>query len=150
MKHRKIYRAITFAFLMSLSIFIVNHSLKIYQEKSKPLVYKLEFPLMLTGAGEVKQTYLLPKGTSLYYDQSFPEGFARYKVYINVEGVMLEPKQVTEKFWLDPLTAFPIGAEQLKQLLFEYPLSKEDLVAVLNSKSLSKEDIRSLLEEYSK
>ena len=115
-----------------------------------PLVHKLEFPLVLTGAGSTAHHYLLPHGTTLYYDQAFPEGFVRYKVYVNVEGVKLESHKATEKFWLDPLTAFPVDAEQLRKLLRDYPLTKDDLAAILKSSKISKTEIRSLLEEFSR
>ncbi len=123
---------------------------RLTKESSMPLVHKLQYPLLLAGAGTNNQNYLLPKGTSLYYDQSFPEGFVRYKIYVNVEGVKLESHEATEKFWLDPLTAFPVTADQLRKLLREHPLSKDDLVAILKSGNISTDDIRSVLEEYSK
>lgn len=115
-----------------------------------PLVHKLQFPLLLAGAGSTHHNYLLPAGTSLYYDQAFPEGFIRYKIYVNVEGVKLESHEATEKFWLDPLTAFPVDAEQLPKLLTNQPLSKDELAAILKSGQISKSDIRALLEEYSR
>lgn len=115
-----------------------------------PLVHKLEFPLVLTGAESTAHHYLLPHGTTLYYDQAFPEGFVRYKVYVNVEGVKLESHKATEKFWLDPLTAFPVDAEQLRKLLRDYPLTKDDLAAILKSSKISKTEIRGLLEEFSR
>lgn len=105
---------------------------------------------MLTGGTENGPPTILPKGTSLYYDQAFPEGFVRYKVYINVEGVNLESHEATEKFWLDPLTAFPFNKESLRLLLADYPLTKEDLSAILKSGQISKQEIRELLNEYSK
>lgn len=120
------------------------------KEPKMPRVHKLEQPLMLSGTGADGQRYLLPAGTSLYYDQAYPEGFVRYKVYVNVEGVKLESKESTEQFWLEPLTAYPVDADVLKKLLREYPLTKADLAAILGSGNLSKEDIRELLLEYSR
>lgn len=115
-----------------------------------PLVHKLEAPLLFNGAGSAGHQYLLPAGTSLYYDQAFPEGFVRFKVYFNVEGVKLESRESTEKFWLDPLTAFPVDQSQLRKLLNDYPISKDELSSILKSGSISKEEIRQLLAEYSK
>ena len=116
-----------------------------------PLVHKLKFPLMLSGGeDQADMHYILPKGTSLYYAQAFPEGFVRYKIYVNVEGVNLESTEATEKFWLAPLTAYPADAAQLKILLKNHLITKNDLAAILNSGVLSKNEIRSLLEEYSK
>lgn len=127
---------------------VTHHFIK--QFSAVPLVHKLQYPLLLAGAGSSGQSYLLPQGTSLYYDQAFPEGFVRYKIYVNVEGVKLESHEATEKFWLDPLTAFPVDADQLRKLLRETPLSKDDLAAILKSGKISKNEIRSLLEEYSR
>ncbi|MGY4830244.1 hypothetical protein ACVNIS_16860 [Sphaerotilaceae bacterium SBD11-9] len=131
----------------TIAAFTTNHFTK---DTKMPLVHELKFPLVLAGAGPANQTYLLPAGTSLYYDQAFPEGFVRYKVYVNVEGVKLESREATEKFWLNPLTAFPVDAEQLPKLLRDHPISKEDLAAILKSGVISKADIRALLEEYSR
>lgn len=119
-------------------------------EKMKmPRVHKLQFPLALSGGTSNGPTSILPKGTSLYYDQAFPEGFVRYKIYVNVEGVKLESQEVTEKFWIDPLTAFPFDKDSLQKLIRDYPLTKDDLAAILRSGTISKQDIRDLLTEFS-
>ncbi len=120
------------------------------KDSKMPRVHKLQQPLMLAGAGSDGERYLLPSGTSLYYDQAYPEGFVRYKVYINVEGVRLDSQESNEQFWLDPLTAYPVDAESLGKLLRNYPLSKADLAAILKSSSVSKDEIRQLLIEYSR
>lgn len=115
-----------------------------------PLVHKLQAPLLFNGAGAAEHQYVLPAGTSLYFDQAFPEGFVRYKVYFNVEGARLESNEATDKFWLDPLTAFPPSEGEMKKLLAGYPLSKNELAAILKSSYLTKDEIRELLLEYSK
>lgn len=119
-------------------------------ESKKPLVHKLTEPLVLAGGdGGSVRTYLLPAGTSMYYDQAFPEGFVRYKVYVNVEGVNWEPKPTEEKFWVDPLSAFPVGRSQLAELIRNHPLTKEELRSILGGGSLSKDEIKALLREFS-
>jgi len=123
---------------------------EIVKEPSMPLVHKLKAPLLFNGAGSSEHQYVLPAGTSLYYDQAFPEGFVRYKVYFNVEGVRLDSHEATDKFWLEPLTAFPPNQEDVKKLLGAYPLTKNELAAILKSGAISKEEIRDLLAEYSK
>jgi hypothetical protein len=115
-----------------------------------PLVHKLQAPLLFNGAGSSEHRYVLPAGTSLYFDQAFPEGFVRYKVYFNVEGVRLESHEATDKFWLEPLTAFPPNEKDVKKFLSDYPLTKNELAAILSSGAISKEEIRELLAEYSK
>lgn len=137
-------------FLILACVAVVVFYAGVFFERSEmPRVHKLKFPLMLAG-GEGQHNYLLPAGTSLYYDQAFPEGFVRYMVYVNVEGVSLESKEPTEKFWISPLTAFPIDGDQLKTLLKEYPLTKAELSDILKSNQISKDEIRELLAEYSK
>lgn len=130
--------AIMFAFLTSAN-----------QEDNVPLVHKLEVPLLLSGGdGSDAQQYLSPRGTSLYFDQAFPEGFIRYKIYVNVEGIKLEPKETQEKFWLDPLVATPVPPRQLKKLLNDQALTKADLRAILGSGLISMDEIRELLGEF--
>ncbi len=114
-----------------------------------PRVHKLQFPLALSGGTPNGPVSILPKGTSLYYDQAFPEGFVRYKIYINVEGVKLESQEATEKFWIDPLTAFPFDKDSLQKLIRDYPITRDDLAAILRSGTISKQDIRDLLTEFS-
>ena len=146
-------RVIYFLRLSTFVLFIsILSSLVTYyfiKETTVPLVHKLETPLLFNGAGVPGHQYVLPAGTSLYFDQAFPEGFVRFKVYFNVEGVRLESHESTDKFWLEPLTAFPIGKIELQKLLATYPLTKDELTTILKSSSLSKEDIRALLTEYS-
>lgn len=125
-------------------------SFQFMQEKKLPKVHKLTTPLLFGGANSSEVQYLLPEGTSMYFDQSFPEGFARYIVYFNVEGVKLDAVETNEKFWLDPLTAYPIDKDSLQILLEKHPLSKDDLRKILKSGSLSKSEIQNLLAEYSK
>jgi hypothetical protein len=122
----------------------------VMSNEKPPMMHKLKAPLMLSGGTTSKHQYLLPAGTSLYYDQAFPEGFVRYKVYVNVEGVSLDVAPPADKFWLDPLVAFPVGKEQLKQLAENYPLTMDELREILASGAVSKEEIRQLLEEFSK
>ena len=112
--------------------------------------HKLEFPLMLTGSGMAGRNYLLPPGTTLYYEQAFPEGFIRYKIYVNVEGIDLKSTPQADPTLVEPISAYPIGNLELRKLLNEYPLSKEELASILKSGQLSKEEIKELLSEFSK
>lgn len=130
---------------------LLGYALGVFMQTSKPpLVHKLKAPLMLAGGAANDHHHLLPAGTSLYFDQAFPEGFVRYKVYVNVEGVSLDVAPPTEKFWLDPLTAFPVGKEQLDKLLKDHPLTKDELRTLLASGALPKEDIKAVLEELAR
>lgn len=115
-----------------------------------PRIHKLEFPLMLEGSAAPGSNYLLPKGTTLYFEQAFPEGFVRYRIYVNVEGVDLPTRELADPTAIDPLSAYPIGKAELTKVLREYPLSKSDLVAILKSGQLPKQDIREILTEFSR
>ena len=135
--------------LVALISFAAGWTVFAYQSHvERPWVYKLEAPLMLAGGDAGNPPTLLPKGTSLYFDQAYPEGFTRFRVYVNVEGIKLKGREATEKYWLDPLTAFPVDQDQLHKLLKDYPLSRQDLEAILSSGSLSQAQIRELLQKY--
>ncbi len=82
------------------------------QRQSKPLVHRLKAPLQIWSSDPASPPSTLPVGTHLYFDQAYPEGFVRFKVYVNVEGVLLESKEVSERFWLDPLSAQPLKGLQ--------------------------------------
>lgn len=89
--------------------------LHLMEGNKTPRVHKLQFPLALSGGSGNGPTTILPKGTSLYYDQAFPEGFVRYKIYVNVEGIKLDSQEVTERLRIDPLTAFPFDKDNLQK-----------------------------------
>lgn len=144
---RKLILVAIFLIICSVAVVLLFFAM---ERSQMPRVHKLEQPLLLSGGDEGQGTAsILPKGTSLYFDQAFPEGFTRYKIYINVEGVRLDTAEVTEDLWIDPLTAFPINKDQLSVLLRTHPLSRNDLSAILKSGHLSKQEIRELLSEYS-
>jgi hypothetical protein len=111
-------------------------------------VHVLQKPLKIASGSSTHGYYLLPAGTTLYFDQAMPEGFSRYYVYFNVEG---EPLRLTEEErpgLIDPLTAYPIDKEELISLLDQYPLSKEDLARILQSISATRQDIIEILNTH--
>ncbi|MGQ4660632.1 hypothetical protein [Lysobacter sp. F6437] len=111
-------------------------------------IHTLEHPLMLEGSAEAGHNYLLPIGTTLYFDQAFPEGFIRYRVYLNVEGVDLESSTLADPSEIRPTSAYPVDGASLAKLLREYPLTKAELASILSSSQLSQNDIREVLAEY--
>ena len=110
--------------------------------------HTLEHPLMIDGSADTGHNYLLPAGTTLYFDHAFPEGFIRYRVYVNVEGVDLPSSTLDDPTEVSPLTAYPVDRGALAKLLREYPLTKGELASILKSSQLSKTDINELLIEY--
>lgn len=143
MKKGKLAALIAFIAFLFFGFF---YSMNLFIENKLPKIHKLSSPLQFGGGdGSI---HLLPAGTSMYLDQTFPEGFSRYIVYFNVEGVKLESKETTEKFWIDPLTAYPIDKDSLGQLLDSEQVNKDQLRVILKHGTLSKQDIRELLEEF--
>ena len=72
----------------------------------RPLVHYSKAPLWI-GSPTGESTCALPSGTALYVDsEPFPEGFSRYRVYVNIDGRPLEARP-TERLWeISPLTGF--------------------------------------------
>jgi hypothetical protein len=112
-------------------------------------IHVLTQPLMMDGSAEAGHNYLLPAGTTLYFDKAFPEGFISYRIYVNVEGIDLPSEILADPTEIRPISAYPVDKSALIKLLKEYPITKNELAAILKSSYLSKEEIRELLKEYS-
>jgi hypothetical protein len=65
----------------------------------------LKAPLVLVSSQPTKTLHLLPAGTTLYFEQSYPEGFTRYKIYVNVDRMPLELRDLDDPTEVDPLEA---------------------------------------------
>jgi hypothetical protein len=76
------------------------------KKMEKQLVYKLKKPLRIATDKADEKRYMLPPGTLLYFDKSMPEGFDRFHVYINVEGVDLELEPIEREGLIAPLSGF--------------------------------------------
>lgn len=111
-------------------------------------VHKLESPLLLSSDSSSKNMHMLPKGTVLYFDRAYPEGFTRYKVYINIDRMPLALTEQTDPTSIDPIDAIAPDKEILKKLLKDYPLTKEDLTAILKSSAMPKEEIKEILTDF--
>lgn len=113
-------------------------------------VHTLEFPMLLISEKVGKVESLLPAGTVLYADQSFPEGFTRYKVYINIDRYPLKLSELPDPTMIAPLEARPLEKSDLQRFLKEYPLNRADLEAILKSNYISKSEVRDILSDYLK
>jgi len=111
-------------------------------------VHKLEYPLMLSSNVGSNNIHMLPRGTVLYFDKSYPEGFTRYKVYVNIDRTPLKLEELADPTEIDPIDAAVPSKEDLLKLLSDYPLTKGDLESILNSNRLSKEDIKEVFGKY--
>uniref|UniRef100_Q47E08 Putative transmembrane protein n=1 Tax=Dechloromonas aromatica (strain RCB) TaxID=159087 RepID=Q47E08_DECAR len=133
--------AITFILCLSVNHFAPEH-------KTMTKIHKLEYPLILSSESASKNTHMLPKGTVLYFDKSYPEGFTRYKIYINIDRMPLKLDDLSDPTEIDPIDAVAPSKEDLLKLLRDYPLTKSDLESILNSKRISKDEIREILDNF--
>lgn len=111
-------------------------------------IHTLEYPMLLSGDSSTKSYHILPKGTTLYYDKSFDEGFTRYKVYINIDRMPLKLEALQDPTTIRPIWAYAPDKNDMKSLLREYPLTKSDLQSILQSGQLSKEDVKEILSDF--
>ena len=93
----------------------------IYGANKMSKVHTLKFPFLLSGPEQSQNMHLLPKGTTLYFDRAFPEGFSRYKVYINIDRTPLELQELSDPTLIIPIEASAPSKDDLRKLLREYP-----------------------------
>lgn len=96
-----------------------------------------EVPMIIENeAGSVN--YLLPKGTTLYFNKSMPEGYLQYIVYFNYKG---KPLDGIGTDGINPAWIYDIEKNDAEKLINSHPLSKKDLEAILKSNSFSKQEL---------
>ena len=120
----------------------------IWNTQKMTKVHTLKQPLLVSSNTTGKVLHLLPSGTTLYFDKSFPEGFTRYKIYVNVDRMPLLLHELTDPSEIDPLEARAFDGPTLAQALRDYPLTREELAAILQSPQLTKQDVQEVLNEY--
>ncbi|TEA59377.1 hypothetical protein EIY71_23445 [Pseudomonas sp. CH235] len=110
---------------------------------------KTKEPLLIEGQGGDDNYYVLPMGTTLYHDKSFPEGHDRYVVYLNHKGAIAH-EEVPMKpeyggSFIDPLWLAKIDADTLKDIFKRFPLSKKDISAALKANEITKDDLADII-----
>lgn len=109
-------------------------------------IHRLTTPLQLST--EQASNGLLPVGTTLYYDTSFPEGFSRYKIYVNINRMSLELETLRDPTMIDPVDAIAFRQDALLKLLRNHPLTRKDLDTILSTDYLTKDEIKEVLSEF--
>jgi hypothetical protein len=127
-------------------IFFLAMTFFYFNEEKMSNSEKLTAPLRLDY--KEKTFSLLPKGSSIYFQKAFPEGFLVYKVYVDIDDDSLKLETLNDPTEVHPIWAEPFLKDELLSLLKNYPLQKDDLRAILSSGYLSKEEIREVLEEF--
>ncbi|MDN3220988.1 hypothetical protein [Pseudomonas nunensis] len=124
---------------------VLNHLSSAYGLK----MIKTKEPLLLEGPNGDEHDYVLPVGTTLYHDKSYPEGFDRYLVYLNHKGVIAHEEVPMKPEYggalIDPLWLSNIDADTLKDLFKRFPLSKEDVAAAIKANEITKDDLADII-----
>lgn len=108
-------------------------------------IHVLAYPLRIASPAQ-NEWYLLPAGTTLYYEDSMAEGYDRYRVYVNVEGAALDVTAAPFHNYVAPLSAYPIEGEDILHLLRGYPVGKTDLIRLLKANPLSAEEVEEVIQ----
>jgi hypothetical protein len=110
---------------------------------------KTKEPLLLNAGGETRDFHLLPAGTPLFKDHSFPEGHTTYIAYVNIKGDFAAEHIETDKVnFSAPIWARPVDKEEVSKLLSDVPVSKEELVSILKARKMTREDLAQIVREW--
>jgi hypothetical protein len=134
-----------------ISAFLLGSALQKYGvfQMSGTKYLKTTEPLLLTAGGEAKYFHILPAGTAMYKDYSFPEGHTRYIVYVNFKGAFAADVIESDKQNLiDPIWAYTIEKDDVQKLLAETPISKDDLVRILKARNITREELAQIVREW--
>lgn len=101
-------------------------------------------PLLIEG--EKQNSFsILPMGTVLYLDKSWPEGHDTYHVYFHFKGKL--PATSTNGELIAPIWLRTVDRSEIAKLLTEYPLTKEELKSILKAQNYSKDELVQILRE---
>jgi hypothetical protein len=89
------------------ALVVVAVSALIWERKRIVKVHILTQPWIISSNQSDRALHTLPPGTTLYFDKGFPEGFSRYKVYVNVDRMPLALRDLPDRNEIDPLDARP-------------------------------------------
>ncbi len=127
-------------------IFVVSNGLM--RTHSMDMV-KIREPLLIAGRSGDENYYVLPRGTTLYYDQSYPEGFSRYMVYFNHQGIIAGDEVPMKPEYggtlIDPLWLTNVDADTLKEIFKRFPLSKKDIAEAIKANEITKDDLADII-----
>ncbi len=105
--------------------------------------------MLIEGPNSDESYYVLPAGTTLYYDKSFSEGHDRYIVYFYHKGVIayedVPMKPEYKGNFVSPLWMSNVDADALKKMFKRFPLSKEDVAAVVKANGITKDDMADII-----
>ena len=128
-----------------LTFVVINNGSRSHDMK----MIKTKEPLLIEGPNGDENYYVLPLGTTLYHDKSFPEGHDRYVVYLNHKGAIAHDEVPMKPeyggSYIDPLWISNIDVDTLKEIFKRFPLSKEDVVAAIKSNEITRDDLADII-----
>lgn len=128
-----------------LTFVVINNGSRSHDVK----MIKTKEPLLIEGPNGDENYYVLPLGTTLYHDKSFPEGHDRYVVYLNHKGAIAHDEVPMKPEYggsfIDPLWISNIDVDTLKEIFKRFPLSKEDVVAAIKSNEITRDDLADII-----
>jgi hypothetical protein len=136
--------------VVALSLTVGALSAFYWSKHSMTTVHRLTAPLLVNADGQDRGFHLLPKGTLMYFDKSYPEGFTRYKIYVNVDRMPLKNEPLSDPTLIEPIEASSIDGATLSKILKEHPIRKDELAAIIKTNAMSKDEIKAVLEDYLK
>jgi len=140
--------SIIFALGLLSGLVVSGASIFVWSTEKMTKVHTLKQPLLVSSNEPGKELHMLPAGTTLYFDKSFPEGFTRYKVYVNIDRMPLLLRDLTDPTEIDPLEARAFDKEALSRVLQGYPFTRQELASILQSPHLTKEEVKEVINHY--
>lgn len=129
----------------------------LFQKFGVPMMKKTSYlvtqePLLLEvhePDAQQRDFHMLPAGTPMYHEYSFPEGHTTYRVYVNIKGSFASKEVISDKTNLiDPIWAYPVSPDDLPKLIANTPISKEDLLRILKARKMTREDLAQIVREW--
>jgi hypothetical protein len=107
--------------------------------------FAIEEPLLIEG--EKKNSYsVLPAGSVLYLDKSWPEGHETYHVYFHFKGDFKATPVDSDV--IAPLWLRTVDSSELGKLVNDYPISRGELADLLKAKRITKQDLAQILHDW--
>lgn len=142
MKKKSVLLLIIFVIL----VLVAQHVYKAYQVK----MYRIKEPLLISN-GEFEGIYILPAGTVLYLDGSMPEGFYRFIIYANFNGIPDSEKIPMKLEWggnyIAPVWLEKITKDELKKMMQQFPLTKKNVLEIIKSNELTRDDLADIVRQ---
>jgi len=114
-------------------------------QMSSKHAFKIKEPLLIEGEQQ-KNYSILPIGSVMYLDKSWPEGHETFHVYFHFKGDLASTP--VDPNVISPAWLRTVDRDELPNLLNEYPLSTEELIAILKSRKISKAELVQILRDW--